>query len=117
VVGPFVWNITRFYERAYEEVGGFEGGMPLHDPTTLLMYLKPELYELHRWPVQVDTSSFPSASRGLLLADRRGGPRSPPPPRSDQVHFAMRVEAGAARSFLRTRLGALRAGPGQASAA
>ncbi|CAE7528591.1 URH1, partial [Symbiodinium pilosum] len=27
--GPFIWNITRFYERAYETVGGYEGGMPL----------------------------------------------------------------------------------------
>lgn len=39
-LGSFIWNITRFYERAHHELAGFEGGMPLHDPSTLLMFLQ-----------------------------------------------------------------------------
>lgn len=102
--GPFIWEITRFYERAYETVG-YEGGMPLHDPTAVLLHLKPEFYQLHRWPVTVDTSPFPSVSRGVLLVDRRGGPKSPPPPASDKVHFPMHVDAAAVHEFLLARIG------------
>ncbi|CAJ1356894.1 unnamed protein product [Effrenium voratum] len=103
--GHFIWNITRFYERAYEEVGGFEGGMPLHDPSAVMMALKPELYTFQRWPVLVDTSRYPSATRGLLLADRRGGPRSPAPPANATVHFGMGVDAAGAKALLFSRLG------------
>ncbi|CAE7439667.1 unnamed protein product [Symbiodinium natans] len=108
--GPFIWQSTRFYERAYETIGGFEGGMPLHDPTTLLLYLKPELYQLHRWPVTVDTSQYPSVSRGILVVDRRGGPKSPPPPDTDKVHFPMQVDVAGVQEFLLSRLRALPAG-------
>eukprot|EP00439_Symbiodinium_sp_Y106_P044092 s2268_g5.t1 len=104
--GPFIWEITRFYERAYETVG-YEGGMPLHDPTAILLHLKPEFYQLHRWPVTVDTSPFPSVSRGVLLVDRRGGPKSPPPPASDKVHFPMHVDVTAVHEFLLARIGSL----------
>jgi purine nucleosidase len=79
LAGPFIWNITRFYSKAYGEYG-FLNGMPLHDLSVILMVLKPSLYTMRRWPATIDTSSFPSAARGMVIADRRGGPLSPPPP-------------------------------------
>ncbi|CAK9057156.1 Probable uridine nucleosidase 1 (Uridine ribohydrolase 1) [Durusdinium trenchii] len=106
VAGSFIWNITRFYERAHHELAGFEGGMPLHDPSTLLMFLQERSYELKRWPVWVDTSPFPSVSHGLMLPDRRGGPLSPPPPRDATVHFGMSVNATSVRQLLRARIAA-----------
>jgi len=41
--GSFIWNITRFYENAYHHIGGFEDGMPLHDPSAVMMFLHPQM--------------------------------------------------------------------------
>eukprot|EP00657_Telonema_sp_P-1_P000496 TRINITY_DN10935_c0_g1_i1.p1 TRINITY_DN10935_c0_g1~~TRINITY_DN10935_c0_g1_i1.p1 ORF type:complete len:249 (+),score=83.51 TRINITY_DN10935_c0_g1_i1:129-875(+) len=48
-VGRFVWNITRFYTHAYKTVGGFPDGMPLHDPSAVMMLLQPSLFQLTTW--------------------------------------------------------------------
>lgn len=105
--GSFVWNITRFYTNAYRVHGGFRDGMPLHDPSALLMFLRPDLYTTQRWPATIDTSPFPSSTRGLIIADRRGGPLSPPPAANITLHFASEVDADGVRSFLRERLAML----------
>jgi len=105
-VGPFVWNITRFYTNAYRVVGGFaDGGMPLHDPSALFLYLRPELFEFQTWPIDVDTSPYPNPTRGMYIADRRGGPLSPPPaPGVPTAKFAMKVNSTAVQAFLKERL-------------
>lgn len=102
--GHFIWNITRFYVGAYRDVGGFGGGMPLHDPSAILMLLRPSLYQMRRWPAAIDTSAFPSPTRGLVVADRRGGPLSPSPPPNATSHFAMQVDEDGARALLRSRI-------------
>eukprot|EP00434_Breviolum_minutum_P013500 symbB.v1.2.011903.t1/scaffold811.1/size160404/2 len=108
--GSFIWNITRFYENAYHHIGGFEDGMPLHDPSAVMMFLHPQSYELKRWPVVVDTSPYPSVTRGLVLADRRGGPLSPSPPLNATVHFGMSVDATSIRESLFQRIASLAKG-------
>lgn len=55
----------------------------------------------------MDTSPPGSATRGLLLADRRGGPQSPPAPGNVTVHFAMEVDAAGVRRALYQRLAGL----------
>lgn len=104
--GSFIWNITRFYEHAHRSIG-FDGGMPLHDPSAVMMFLHAESYALKRWPVMVDTTLYPSATRGLVLADRRGGPLSPPPPQNATVHFGMAVDADLVRQVLFKRIASL----------
>ncbi|KAL1529217.1 hypothetical protein AB1Y20_000173 [Prymnesium parvum] len=99
--GPWVWNMTRFYTRAYRN-NGYRGGMPLHDPSALLMLLRPDIYSMKRWTATVDTTPYPSPTRGLVIADRRGGPLSPPSNSSTQ--FAMDVDVHAVQLFLRERL-------------
>ncbi|CAE8601769.1 unnamed protein product [Polarella glacialis] len=105
--GPFIWNITRSYVQAYREIGGFDGGMPLHDPSAVLMLLHPTAYSFHRWAADIDTAAFPSATRGLVIADRRGGPLSPAPPANATVHFAMTVDVDAVRDLLLRRIATL----------
>ena len=45
--GSFIWNITRFYEHAHRSIG-FDGGMPLHDPSAVMMFLQAEILSLWR---------------------------------------------------------------------
>eukprot|EP00930_Biecheleria_cincta_P051197 TRINITY_DN36357_c0_g1_i1.p1 TRINITY_DN36357_c0_g1~~TRINITY_DN36357_c0_g1_i1.p1 ORF type:complete len:359 (+),score=49.46 TRINITY_DN36357_c0_g1_i1:40-1116(+) len=111
--GQFIWNITRFYEHAYEQIAGFAGGMPLHDPSAIFMHVQPALYVTQRWGAVVDVSPYPSVTRGLVLADRRAGPLSPQPPRNVTTHFAMQVDAPRLLEVLRSRLASL---PGQVHA-
>jgi len=106
-VGPFVWNITRFYTRAYHEHAAQLDGMPLHDPSAMLLLLRPSLYALQRWPATIDVATYPSAARGMVIADRRGGPLTPPPPPNVTTHFAMKVDVGGVRKFLRRGLAAV----------
>lgn len=104
--GPFIWNITQFYLAAYRMHGGYDGeSMPLHDPSALMMLLRPALYGFSRWTSTVDTAPFPSLTRGLVIADRRGGPLTPPSNASSL--FAMQVDAVGVRRELYERLSAL----------
>lgn len=106
--GPWIWNMTQFYRNAYREIGGYNGSMPLHDPTPVMMLLEPQLYGLERWPASIDTSLYPSPTRGLVVADRRGGPLSPPWTAANaSTQFAMTVNAEGVRDALRERLGQL----------
>jgi inosine-uridine nucleoside N-ribohydrolase len=83
--------------QAYRTVG-YDGGMPLHDPSAVMMLLNASLYEMHRYPTTIDTAAYPGATRGLVIADRRGGPLSPPSNASTQ--FATAVDADGVRSAL-----------------
>eukprot|EP00040_Diaphanoeca_grandis_P016590 m.85801 g.85801 ORF g.85801 m.85801 type:complete len:956 (-) comp25901_c0_seq2:78-2945(-) len=106
-IGTWVADMTVFYRNAYQHIG-FNGSMPLHDPSAVLMLIQPSLYGLQRWPATIDTSPFPSVTRGLVVADRRAGPLSPPwTPANATTQFAMTVNATGVRILLRQRLALL----------
>jgi inosine-uridine nucleoside N-ribohydrolase len=41
---PWVDAMTKFYRNAYKNIGGYDGSMPLHDPSALLLLLEPSLW-------------------------------------------------------------------------
>ena len=105
VAGPFIFAMTEFYTNAYRVHGGYDGGMPLHDPSALMMLLRPDLYSLHPYPVAIDTSPYPQPTRGLVVADRRGGPMSPPC--NSTTELAMQVDVDGVLCELRDRIAKL----------
>eukprot|EP00035_Acanthoeca_spectabilis_P033506 m.24056 g.24056 ORF g.24056 m.24056 type:complete len:358 (-) comp6022_c0_seq1:175-1248(-) len=106
--GPWIASMTQFYRNAYRELGGYNGSMPLHDPSAVMMLLEPSLYGAERWPTGIDTTPYPSPTRGLVIADRRGGPLSPKWTAANaSVEIAMTVNADGVRSTLKQRLALL----------
>lgn len=102
-----MWNITRFYTKAYKTVAGYDGGMPLHDPSALLTYLFPAQYQFQAWNTTVDLAEYPGITRGMVIPDRRGGPLSPPS--HSRTRFAMKVNPDVVLENLYQRIASLSA--------
>ena len=103
--GPFIFAMTEFYTNAYRVHAGYGGGMPLHDPSAVMMLLRPDLYGLVRHPVAIDTAQYPAPTRGLVIADRRGGPLSPAS--NSTTEFAMQVDVDGVLHELLSRIAKL----------
>lgn len=103
--GPFIYEMTRFYVNAYKVHGGYTGGMPLHDPSAILMLIRPDLYTFEHYPAYIDTDPYPDATRGLVVADRRGGPASPPS--NSTTQFAMLVNVSGVKQQLYNMISSL----------
>ena len=73
--------------------------MPREAPETLPQLFFQSLYS-HKTNVTLKAETHihahqdilkPKVSRGVLLVDRRGGPKSPPPPASDKAQESFRI--------------------------
>lgn len=61
-VGEFVAVLLEFFAEHHRERYGWEGGA-LHDPLTVAWLLRPELFQMQKMYVEIDTSAGPNLGR------------------------------------------------------
>lgn len=61
-------RIVPFYQSFFSRFGGFGGGIPMHDPSTVAYLIDPSLFRVERMPVWVETHGM---CAGQTVADRR----------------------------------------------
>ncbi len=96
--GRFIYDITRFYIRAYRERG--HPDMAVHDSSALMSIIRPGLFQSK--PVTVDVETVGELTRGQTIGDWRGQYGRPP-----QTELLLDVDAEAFRAFYRERIATL----------
>ena len=79
--GPFIWSITRFYMDFHKKMNHVEGGIYVHDPSTIMFLIDPSLFTVRTGPVRVVTEGIaigetimPAYEYQLELPPWRGRP-------------------------------------------
>jgi inosine-uridine nucleoside N-ribohydrolase len=72
----FIGEITRFYEKAYRKLEPDLPGFPVHDLLVPAYAVQPDLFEVQRLPVTVETTG--TATLGMTVADFRPSTKAKP---------------------------------------
>jgi inosine-uridine nucleoside N-ribohydrolase len=96
--GAVVADLHAFYRRFHEQVYGHDS-TPVHDALAVASLIRPELLEIERLPVEVDTGYGPARGRTIVDRLRRTGPGN--------AHVALGVDADGFIGLLTERIARL----------